>query len=270
MKSKKVFAPGMATAILLVILVASAFMVGTAYAATGCFTDTNGHPFETAICWLKQNGIVGGTTFKPNDAATRATVAQWLFKQAQIPPTKGAILVTPGNSSWEKFTSTDNVTFTNYSNSTFIQKSSTGSSFVTLQPSVPTVLYGRSLQFLGVEFCNTASANAFLDYVEINTFTASTGAGTRSQRFTDSTNRTDSACRYYVLPTPVTLTADDGVNIYVQVNWIMANSQFILARTTFVFQATGTKEPPFFSDSADAVILTESTGAGEDPSTEAP
>ena len=85
------------TVLLLSVLVFSAFRVGTVYAATGCFTDTNGNPFEVAICWMKENGIVGGTTFKPNNAATRATVAQWLFKQAQIPPTKGAILITPGH-----------------------------------------------------------------------------------------------------------------------------------------------------------------------------
>jgi hypothetical protein len=270
MKSTRVFAIGILTVLLLSVLVFSAFRVGTVYAATGCFTDTNGHLYETAICWLKQNGIVGGTTFKPDNAATRATVAQWLFKQSQVPPTRGAILITPGNSSWVPFNSTDNIQFNYFSSSTYVAKTTTGTNFVSLQPSIPNVLYGRSLQFRGVELCYSASADAMLSYVEINTFDSTSGAGSRSMHFSDSTDRTDTTCRYYVLPAPVTLTASDGVNIFVQVNWSVANSTFTLARTTFVFEATGVKPTLPAPDSADAVILTESTDPEDGSITTAP
>ncbi len=186
------------------------------------------------------------------------------------PPTKGAILITPGTSSWGKFSSLDNINFTYYSSTTTVQRPTTGTSFVSLQPSVPTVLYGRSLQFRGVEFCYTASANAILSYVEINTFSSTSGGGTRVLQFSDITDRTDSACRYYVLPSPVTLTADDGVNFFVQVDWTLANAPFYLARTTFVFEATSVKPTLPAPDSADAVILTESTGPEAGSSTTAP
>ncbi len=270
MKSTKPFVLGSSIALILIVLIAAAFQVGTAYAATGCFTDTNGHPFETAVCWLKANGIVGGTTFKPNNAATRGTVAQWLYKQSQIPPTTGMILVTPGNSEWRKFSDGDNITMSNFSSATHVTKASAGTAFLSLQPSLPTALYGRSLKLLGVEFCYTSASSAFLSYVEINTFTSTTGAGTRSMRFSDTTNRLDSACRYYVLPTPAILTAKDGANIFIQVQWDVSSQNFIIARTTFVLQPTGIRTIPPSADAADAVILTESTGEGEGPSTSAP
>lgn len=48
----------------LLALVPVGFWAGVAYTATGCFTDTNGHWAEQAICWMKQNRLVGGTLFK--------------------------------------------------------------------------------------------------------------------------------------------------------------------------------------------------------------
>jgi hypothetical protein len=255
---------------LLVVLIATAFWVGTAYAATGCFTDTNGHAYETAICWLKANGIVSGTTFSPNTAATRATVAQWLFKQVQIPPTTGTILITPGSAGWQKSLPADNLTFTYYSNSTAILKATAGTAYITLQPSIPTALYGRSLKLLGVEFCYAASSDAVLDYVEINTFNSATGEGTRTIQFSDDTNRTDTACRYYVLPTAVILTPKDGVNMFVRVNWTLASTALYTTRTTFVLAPTGAKIVPPSADSPEAVILTESDGSGAGSETTAP
>lgn len=57
MKFKSNFVLGIFVGMLLV----GAFSVGKAYASTGCFTDTVGHPFETYICWMKDNGITGGS-----------------------------------------------------------------------------------------------------------------------------------------------------------------------------------------------------------------
>lgn len=47
-------------------------------AAAGCFPDTNGHWAETFICWMADNGIVGGYpdgTFRPGNAVTRAELS---------------------------------------------------------------------------------------------------------------------------------------------------------------------------------------------------
>jgi hypothetical protein len=270
MKSYKVFGLGMSTAVLLFLLIASAFLVGKAYASTGCFTDTNGNVNEVAICWLKENGIVGGTTFSPNTAATRGTVAQWLFKQSQIPPSKGAILITPGNAAWTKFDSSNDTSFLFYSSNSFLNKATTGAALFTNQPAIPTVLYGRSMQLLGVQFCYTASTNASLSYVEVNTLTSTAGFATRTLQFSDSTYRTDAACRYYVLPAPVTLTAANSVSFYILVTWSAVPSPFQLSRTTFVLQATGTKAVVPSADFGDVVILSETTGAEGFPSTTAP
>ncbi len=52
--------------------------VPRASAATGCFPDTNGHWAEEFICWMKDNGIVGGYpdgTFKPENNVTRAELS---------------------------------------------------------------------------------------------------------------------------------------------------------------------------------------------------
>ena len=47
-------------------------------AATGCFPDTNDHWAEEFICWMSDQGLVGGYpdgTFKPNNQVTRAELS---------------------------------------------------------------------------------------------------------------------------------------------------------------------------------------------------
>lgn len=250
MKRKRLFSV-VAVATFLIL----AFWVGTVYAATNCFNDTNGHKFEQAICWMKQNGLAAGRFFKPNDATTRGQAAAWLQKVSQIPPTQGLILISEGFGNWQPFFSGDNIIFSNYSNVSYVEKTSIGSSYVSLQPSIPTVLYGRKLKLLGVELCYTASTSAVLSYVEINTYTHTTGAGSRTLQFSDGTDRTDSACRYYKLPTPVLLTAEDGANIFINGTWNTANYPLILGRTTFVLAPTGVKAAA--PTSANEVLLQE-------------
>lgn len=248
------------------LLLATTFWVGNVYATTGCFTDTNGLGigFKNAICWMKANGLASGATFKPNNATTRAQSALWLQKASQIPPTTGKILISAGFGDWRPFSSTENISFSYFSSETQASKATAGSNFLSIHPSIPTVLYGRSLQFLGVEFCYAASTSVALSYVEINTYTHTAGAGSRNLRFSDATARTDSACRYYVLPTPVTLTAEDGANFFIQGNWTVANTSLSLGRTTFVFKATGTKALDPTSLSGENVIILQEGGPQPD------
>ncbi len=262
MKRKRLISVAAAATFLMV-----AFWVGTVYAATGCFNDTNGHRFEQAICWMKQNRLAVGNLFKPNDPTTRGQAAAWLQKVSQIPPTQGLILISEGFGNWQPFSSNDNIVFENYSNVSYVKKTSTGSSYVSLQPSIPTVFYGRKLKLLGVELCYTASTNVSLSYVEINTYTHTVGAGSRTLQFSDNTVRTDSACRYYKLPTPFLLTAEDGANIFISGTWNAANSPLIIGRTTFVLAPTGVKAA--LPSSANEVLLQEG-GTGPDGGTSAP
>ena len=226
------------------VLVVAAFWAGKAFATTNCFSDTNGHWAETYICWLKDHSITfgyGDGTYRPDNAITRGEMAAMLQRQAEVPPDTGDILITPGNGDWVKLLAVDDISFNNYSNVTHVVKATTGDAFISIQPSIPTILYGRELQLVGVDFCYTAATNTYLNYVEIDTVTATDGPSDKTIQASDGTDRTDSACRYYTLPAPVTLTASDGVIFLIKIHWNTVggpNSIFSLGRTTFVLQPT--------------------------------
>ena len=253
--------------IAVIILAITTFWAGSVYAATNCFTDTNGHKFEQAICWMKAAGLATGTKFFPDNATTRGQAAQWIQKSANIPPSTGLILISAGYGDWRPLISTDNIVYEIYSNVVYLKKASTGTSYLSLHPSIPTVFYGRSLKLVAVELCYTASTNAVLSYIEVNTYTHTNSAGPRTLQFSDNTDWTDSACRYYALPTAVTLTSEDGANIFIQGNWNTANSPLVIGRTTFVFAPTGVKATP--PSDADVTVLQEG-GASELHSTSSP
>jgi hypothetical protein len=259
---------GIMTALLL-----AAFQAGKALATASCFTDTGGHWAETFICWLKENGLTtgyGDGTYRPENNITRAEMAVLLKRQAEIPPTTGLVLVTPGNSEWVKFSSTDDLSFINYSDYTQVTKATAGEAYLTLQPAIPTVLYGRSMKVTGVEFCYTGEANTYLSYVEINTHTAAAGAGNRTLQFADPTDRSDSVCLYYALPANFTLTPDDGLSFYILIHWNAGGTNFYLGRTTFVLQPSGSQVvfPKALTETV--VNLSQSLTAGDVPSTSAP
>jgi hypothetical protein len=244
---------------------------GEAPHTTGCFTDTNGHPFETFICWMKDNGIsagIGGGLYGPDLSVTRGQMAVFMQASADIPPATGQITVSAGNGNWRPFNSSDNPTYTYFSSLLQVTKPTTGSNFLSVHPDVPTTLYGRSLQFVGVEFCYETSANVAVTYVEINVTTSSAGPGSRTLLFSDPTSRTDAACRYYVLPSPVTLTVENGVNFFIQASWAAASVPLNISRTTFVLQPTETVAAAPSRPGAETVILRPR--AASDPSTEPP
>lgn len=225
------------------VFVLTAFYAGNAYAATGCFLDTVGHPFETVICWMKDNGITGGTgggNYSPDGLVTRGQMAVFMAKSAEIPPSTGDILISAGFGNWHPFNSTDPLSYTYFSSQTQVSRSASGSSFLSVNPDVPTLLYGRSLLFKGVVFCYDTFASTTLNYVEINTYSHTTGSLGRNLRFSDPTTRTGNACQTYTLSSPVVLGPNDGVNFFIQVNWTVASTQFAIGRTTFVFSPTTT------------------------------
>ncbi len=250
--------------------VVSAPFAGNANAATGCFPDTNGHWAETFICWMKEFGITAGYgdgTFRPENSITRAETSVFLksLSDLQNSQTSGLILVTAGHGDWKPFNSGDDLSFTYFSSSTYVTKATAGSNFLSIYPSIPTVLYGKSLRLLGVELCYAAQANAYLSYVEIN---KATSAGNRTMLFSDPTDRTDTACRYYVLAEPETLTAEDGLNLFVQAVWT-TSTNFNLGRATFVLQTTDVAAAPP-SMPQDAVPFDGSAAQADQPSTTPP
>ncbi len=200
--------------------------------------------------------------------ATSGLATQAFVNSSVAAAMTGAILVTAAPADWVPFNSTDGLTFTYFSSVAYIRRATTGSNFLSVHPAIPTALYGRSLRLRGVQFCYTAAASATLNYIEVNTTTATADAGSRSLRLSDPTVRNDAACRYYALPTPYTLTAADGVNFFIQVGW-SADVIFTLGRTTFVLEPTTT--PVVVPTLApDAVTVLSPGGADDRPSTGAP
>jgi hypothetical protein len=257
------------------VLVVAAFWAGHAFATTGCFSDTNGHWAETYICWLKDHGITfgyGDGTYRPDNPITRGEMAAMLQRQAQVPPSIGAIFITPGNGDWLKWLATNDITFDNYANETRVRKATTGDTFISIQPSVPTVLYDRELQLVAVDFCYSATTNAYLYYVEIDTFSDTNGSASNTIQAYDSTTRTDSGCRYYTLPAPVTLTVVNGVEFFIQIVWTAVGSSdfFSIGRTTFVFQPTDTLAISSPSLMGNVVPLSIKDTTTKIPSTAAP
>lgn len=245
MNGRRVFLYG----VLAAVLVLTAFSAGRAYAGGGggCFNDTNGNWAEVYICWMKDNGITtgtGGGNYSPNNNVTRAEMAVFMARQAEVPPSTGDIVVSAGFGNWHPFNSTDPLSFTYFSSQTQVTRSSAGASFLSVNPDLTTVLYGKSLQLKAVEFCYDTFSSTSLNYIEINTYSHTTGSLGRNLRFSDSTTRTGNECRLYTLPSPIVLTRNDGVNFFIQVNWSAAGSQFAIGRTSFIFGPTTVTAAP--------------------------
>ena len=131
-------------------LLFAAFWAGSISAATGCFPDTNGHWAETFICWLKDNNITSGYAngnYGPEDNVTRAQMAVFLQKQAEIPPSTGLIRINSGQSSWDIFdVAPVTVTTKRFDYAVGFASSvpSVSQDFV-MSPNFSTALYGRDL-----------------------------------------------------------------------------------------------------------------------------
>ncbi len=147
----------------------------------------------------------------------------------------------------------------NAGNLTRFVRQSVGVLYFTAQPDFTPVLYGKSLEFLGVEFCYEAPTNAYLTYVEVATHTAISGPGDITYQYMSTTNYVGQACRYFATPAPVLLTTFDSVTFAIGVDWLVAGTGFDIGRTTFVFLPTGTSALVGASSSENTVILQEST-----------
>jgi hypothetical protein len=200
-------------------------------------------------------------------------MAVMLRNQAEVPPDTGLTLITPGNGEWLKYAPNDDISFYNYEGPTEVRKNTAGLAYLFIQPSIPTVLYGRRMQLVGVEFCYQATADTYLSFVELSTFTSTMGIAYSTSRYSDTTDRTDLACRYYVIsPSPVTLTKADGVNFMIHVQFGPELSYFSIARTTFVLQPTDTMAAPYTAPPYTGVVvpLSETDAPAQVPGTSAP
>jgi len=111
-----------------------------------------------------------------------------------------------------------------------------------MTPDIPSALYGRVLNFIGVEYCYTADANAFIDAFRTFYNTETAGASAAFSTIVDDTTvRTDAACRYYSI-TPKALDDNSFLSVWVFGKWggAGAGQQLKLGRVTLYFQPTNT------------------------------
>ncbi len=185
--------------VIVVMLVAvAAFGIGRASASTGCFNDTNGNWAEPFICWMKDNGIssgTGGGAYSPNTNVTRAQMAVFMARQAEIPPSTGDIYINTGPSGWIKEYVSLAELHHRAGYAEFATSESTDSFFL-LSPSLPSGLYGREVFAKGVKLCYEAG-DAQMTQVTLSQYA---GDGSLISIISDSTIRTDKTCRSYMFP----------------------------------------------------------------------
>jgi hypothetical protein len=222
----------------------AAFGLGQASAAavlasTGCFSDTNGHWAETAICWAAEKGIVGGFpdgTYKPNNNVTRAQVAVMIKNQATV----GSHYFNAGPNAWEVNSSSSNAAVERYTVQAFLTRSTAGSATFQVTPTLPATLYSSTTRFTGVQFCYKTEADAIIDTVGIvhSKFMVGDGSNITLSSLTDSTDRTGYGCRVYSISSPNTYYPDNLISFFVTVNFPTSSAYVRVYSTTFILTAT--------------------------------
>jgi len=231
MKSKSVFF----VSVLLGVLLVSAFSVGQVYATTGCFTDSVGSWAESAICWMKDNGITTGvtpTTYQPEGLVTRSQMAVFMQRLANIPPSTGSIYINQGLSAIQpggNFASTAYVRY--FSNVTELNSTAAGSNYYMLSATIPTDLYGRATYLNGVLVCYDATHSATLAQVQLE---HEDYLGAILGVATDNTSRTDFACRVYYFSSATQLFATDHVVLNLLANYSSSGSSLYIRSVAFI------------------------------------
>jgi hypothetical protein len=231
MKGTKLFFLG----VVLATLVFSTFWAGNVYASTGCFTDTNGNWAETFICWLKDNSISNGYgdgTFGPNNNVTRAEMAVFLRRVADVPPSTGAIYVNAGLNGWmPNGTSSNYVTY--YTSYVQLRAPGAGAYGFQITPDLPATLYGRQMYTHSVKLCYDATYGASITGVYFEHLLMNGTVWEIYRIVQDTTVRTDATCREYTLPLDTSLWGSDHVALYLTANFTSAADHIRIGATTF-------------------------------------
>jgi hypothetical protein len=107
---------------------------------------------------------------------------------------------------------------------------------VAIEPTLPTVLVGKPLTFVGVNACYVTDPITTLDTVRINLTTNTNGSGNTSALLTDTIDRTDDACRDYTPTTPHPLAPGDDISLEFAVDYSANAGFFGAGRATFILQ----------------------------------
>lgn len=229
MKRKLLIQGGIAMAVLLVL--AFGIGVGRALATTGCFTDTIGHPWETYICWMKDNGITSGTTpttYSPNGNVTRGQMAVFMQRQAEIPPSTGSININAGLNDWVANSATNGYV-SYFTGNSRLRASGAGTNFYQITPDLPSSLYGRQMYTHSVKLCYDATYGASIIGVQFQHW----ADGTIYREAADYTVRTDAGCRIYTFSFDGLLWGGDTVVLLITANFAGSGNEIIISATTF-------------------------------------
>ncbi len=228
-----------ALSVLVVGLVTAAFNIGKASAATGCFNDTNGHWAETFICWMKDNGVsagTGGGNYSPNNNVTRAEMAVFLSRQAEIPPSTGDVYMTFGPNEWRPLTIYDG-TIAYFGQWSRFSAPTAGTKVFHATPALPSGLYGTVMYIKGVQICYNATSGGYLNAVTIDhLITHDDFSIEYHNTFTDDTDRTDAACRQYFFPTPSSFSGNSHLVIWLSYYRDVSGGSLFISSTTVILE----------------------------------
>lgn len=278
-------------AILTVVLILASFAVGKASATTGCFSDTNGHWAEVAICWMAENGItsgIGGGLYGPEQNVTRAQMAVFMKKLDELAVTQintavssaittmnsniynalssGTTFVMSGLNNWQGYG--DSGSYVRYwRNADVLRAPAAGTYGFTLTPDIPGSLFNHQMYLKGVKLCYDATHGATLSYVDLEQIEGGAYPNpTPYRQVTDGTDRTDRACREYLFSTPGDLIGTDHVVLYIEANFTSAADQLWIPATSFILAPSGNPGYPISEDSREPRPNEESsTPSGSNP-----
>jgi hypothetical protein len=177
-----------------------------------------------------------GPTGAQGPAGSPDTPAQVLSKLSQ---NTGNFYLSEGFANWAPFSSGYPITVTRYIDTQGFSASSTGSYYLVLPLDVPASLYGNALKVVGFELCYQTNSGNEIDEIDLVKTTHTTvGQGGNSYIATDSTVRTDGACRMYTPSTTQILTSKDELSVLAVTSWTSAGAPLYMGRSTLILQAT--------------------------------
>ncbi len=202
------------------LLVAAVFSVRRTAALTGCFTDTNGHLFETFICWMKDNNITvgyGDGTFGPDDYITRGQMAVFM----QRIRTLGDTQINGGTGNMHPNGSSFNPYIQYYTDVARLRTFAAGTYGFQASPEIPSAILDALMYWKSAKLCYRVAAGSPATYIDSVSVQHRFSNGSLYQEVFDGTNRseTTSTCRTYTFTTPGSLYGTEHAVIYIVVHF---------------------------------------------------
>jgi hypothetical protein len=231
---------------IVLVLLAGMFWAGRASAAFSCFGDiTPGYWAEEWICWLKDNGISNGydgVNYGPENNIKRSEMAKMLFKQAEIPPSTGQIVLNIGTSDWYLGGGYNTAFLDKYNYYLLYGIWGTGSAALDATPTIPISLYGRGLKFVNFQLCfDVQETHGSLDSLTLTVYSLDT-SGTNPPTTDASINVTGplytAGCFVYNPTSPVVLDLHSRIHIRLMTTNTSSGAVIKVTRATLTFEPT--------------------------------